>query len=258
MRRVVVSIGMLAILGVMVAPALGATPQNAKGSVGLSGPSQSVWFRAYETTPARGRLSYTNWENPVVKAGTGAWEPNDAFDVVEMYQGAGPFTHSMKVTSMTPTFPMTVLFSGTGSYDPDPSWTETFTGRVRHDVFNIRMKPDDHGAAYGWTWMRVHGTIDANGDVEGTWTDSLGREDDFTIDAAAHEVLHYAVPVMNVAVDGTTATFDYVIPAGILVVDPYPISVKVTDGGSPGAGHDTISFNGSAYPVVSGDLTVSS
>ena len=54
MRRIVVSLGMLAILGVMVAPALGATPQNAKGSVGLSGPSQSVWFSAFETTPANG------------------------------------------------------------------------------------------------------------------------------------------------------------------------------------------------------------
>jgi hypothetical protein len=237
---------------------LGATPQNAKGSVGLSGPSQSVWFRAYETTPARGRLSYTNWEFAVVKAGTGAWAPNGMFAVDEMYQGGGPYTHSMDVTAVTPTFPMTVKIAGTGSYDPDPTWTETFTGRVRHDVFNIRMKPDDGGAKYEWTWMRVHGTIDANGDVAGTWTDSLGREGDFTIDAAAHEVLHYAVPVTNVAVDGTTATFDYVIPAGILTVDPYPITVKVTDGGSPGAGHDTITFNGSAYTIVSGDLTVSS
>jgi hypothetical protein len=258
MRRIVVSLGMLAILGVMVAPALGATPQNAKGSVGLSGPSQSVWFRAYETTPARGRLSYTNWENPVVKAGTGAWEPNGAFDVDEMYQGGGPYTHSMKVTSMTPTFPMTVLFEGTGSFDPDPTWTETFTGRVRHDVFNMRIKPDDGGAKYEWTWMRVHGTIDANGDVEGTWTDSLGREDDFMIDAAANEVLHYSAPVSDVMVDGTTATFDYEIPAGIPTPAAYPVTVKVTDGGSPGAGHDTISFNGSAYTVVSGDLTVSS
>lgn len=256
MRRIVVLFGVLAIVGVIAAPAFGVTPQKATGSVGLSGPSQSVWFRAFETTPAKGHLGYTNWDNPVVKAGTGAWDPNDAFVLAEMYQGGGPYNHSLKVTSVMPTFPMTVKFEGTGSYDPDPSWTETFTGRIRHDVFNIRIKPDDGGAAYGWTWMRANGTIDANGDVEGTWTDSLGREDDFAIMDAAHEVLHYSVPVMDVVVDGNTATFDYVIPAGILTVDPYPITVKVTDGGTPGAGHDTISFNGTAYTIVSGDLTV--
>ncbi len=256
MRRIVVLFGTLAILGVLAAPAFGVTPQKATGSVGLSGPSQSVWFRAIETTPAKGRLSYTNWEHPVVVPGTGAWAPNDTFDVGFMYQGGGPYVHSLEVTSVTPTFPMTVKISGTGSYDPDPSWTETFTGRVRHDVFNIRMKPDDGGAKYGWTWTRVTGTIDANGDVAGTWSDSLDREGDFAIEGAAHEVLHYSVPVKNVVVNASLATFDYVIPAGILTVDPYPITVSVTDGGTPGPGHDTISFNGSAYTIVSGNLEV--
>lgn len=252
MRRTIIGLAVLALMAVAVtANAAGA--EKTTGSVGLSGPTQYVEFNAFETVPVKGHVNYTNFD--LATPGTGAWLPAGTFDVDFFFAGGGPYTHTLTVDSFTPLSPTSVMFSGTGFYVPTPLWTETFTGIVDGTDITLTLVPDDGGALYGWTSTSLVGTIAPDGSIAGTWSDTLGRVDSFEIAGAVHEVFHYVAPVTDVSVTAPTASFTYTIPAGL----PYAgveVTMVVADGGSPGAGNDTIGWFGTNYLIVSGNLTV--
>jgi hypothetical protein len=244
----------------MIATLAGTTAANATtstpkvtGSVALGSPVQYASFDAFASTPVKGSISYTNFE--LAAPGSGVWLPAGTFHVEEMYQGGGPYEHTLTVTGFTPTSPTSLTFSGTGFYAPDPSWTETFTGTVNGSNISMKLVPDDGGAKYGWTSMTLNGTIGAGGVISGMWSDTLGRLDSFTTDVAAHEVFHYVAPMASVSVNGSNATFSFYIPAGVPLAGTL-VTVQVHDGGSSGAAGDTWMHNGGTYPITSGNLTV--
>jgi hypothetical protein len=72
--------------------------------------------------------------------------------------------------------------------------------------------------------------------------------------------LHYTAQVTTVMVNAAlrTATWTYTIPAGFPGLSGIVVTMYVTDGGSPGAGHDTYGHNGTYYPITAGNLVVHS
>jgi hypothetical protein len=231
------------------------------GSIVLATPTQSMTFDAFATSPVKGSVSYTNWEySPTLS--TGVWRPVvGTFEFDPMYQGGGPYPHILTVDSYTPTSPTSVSFSGHGYYQPNPGWTETFTGTVSGTAFNMRLLPDDGGALYGWTYTNVAGTVQSDGSVSGTWSDSLGRVDAFTTSAGTNvQVFHYVAPVTAASVTSPNANFTYTIPVGSDLAGT-SITVYVTDNGTPGTKDSfgyTINPNPTHYNynIVSGNLTV--
>ena len=248
-----------AVLMALALVAFGATATQAKpvpkttGSVELSSPMQYMSFDAFESNPVKGSVRYTNFEYAV--PGTGVWVP----DSFAMGFGVDPSTdvvatYAMTVDSFKPTSPTSVTFQGTGT---GPGWNSTFTGSLSGDDFSLAMTEINAGNPNETYDMTASGTIAADGSVTGTWQDNYGgfRTGTFAIADIGHEVFSYVAPVTTVSVDGSAASFSYAIPTGI----PYAgfvVNVSVSDGGSPGAGNDTLSFGGTTYPIVSGNLTV--
>jgi hypothetical protein len=250
---IVIAIAMLALLSIGSGVQAGTTPKTT-GSVGLSNPTQYISFSAFQSAPVKGSVSYTNFE--VAAEGSGVWVPGDfsmGFAVAPDTTIAG--TYAMTVTSFTPTSPTSVTFAGTG--DCGCGWISTFTGTISGDSFSLSMTEINAGNPAETYAMTASGTISGTGSVAGVWSDNygLGRTGTFAIADIGDEAFHYVAPVETASVTPPTATFSYHIPAGVLYAGTL-VSVSVSDGGSPGAGNDTLGFNGGAYPIVSGNLTV--
>lgn len=222
------------------------------GSIELAGPVQYVSFEAFQSTPVKGNVRYTNFEYAV--PGTGVWVPTDfAMDF-------GGATYAMSVTSFEPMSPTSVKFAGTG--DSGVGWISTFTGMLEGDQFHLWMteiNASDPTETYALT---AHGTITSDGSVAGTWQDNYGsgRTGTFSIASIGHEVFSYVAPVTSVSVSDSAADFTFTIPSGLPFAGTV-VYVHVTDGGSPGAGHDTWSHGTSpgslsSYTIVGGNLTV--
>lgn len=256
---VVVAISALALVLLGGGAAQGGPPADQKvtGSIQMSGPVQYVSFNAFETTPAKGSVNYTNFE--FESAGSGVWVPEDfAMGFAVDPSSAVAATYNMDVASFTPISPTAVRFTGTG--DCGCGWISTFTGVVSGDSFTLEMLQINAGDPNESYPMTASGVIAADGSVSGTWSDYYGgvlRPGTFVIADIGYEAFHYVATVLHADVDGASATFDYVIPSG----NPYAgvlVYVSVTDGGSSGAGADTWAHNGGSYPVVAGNLTVHS
>ena len=144
------------------------------------------------------------------------------------------------MTSWNPTSPTRVVFEGT-SDGPDP-WFGTFKGVIDGSAFSFTMLEMNGIETYT---LNASGTIGTDGSVtNGTWNDNygLGRNGTFAVADAGDEVFSFTTTPTCVDVNPTqrTTTFGYTVPAGPAGPLPFgqPIAVKVTDGGSPGAGND--------------------
>lgn len=259
MRKLLLAAGtVLALLSGVASPAIAGSAEKATGSIVMSGPVQAATFNAFETTPVKGSVTYTNFE--YAAPGSGVWVPTGTFDVgFFLAPYGGPFTHTLTVDGFTPTSPTSLQFWGHGYYYPNPAWTETFTGTITGDQIEFTMVPDDGGALYGWTWTTVTGVIAANGSVSGTWSDDLYRTDVFEIASIGFEAFSYTAPVTWVDVAGSMAAFDFTIPTGVPLAGT-PVHVHVTDGGSPGIfdtwAHGVVGGGTTDYPITAGNLTV--
>jgi hypothetical protein len=69
------------------------------------------------------------------------------------------------------------------------------------------------------------------------------------------QALDYTAPVSGVNVSGNTGSFNSAIPAGHIYAGT-GFHIDVTDGGSPGPGHDTYAQDGTPYSITSGNLVV--
>ena len=123
--------------------------------------------------------------------------------------------------------------------------------------------------------LNASGTIAADGSVTGTWNDNyaLGRTGTFAIADVGDEVFSFtASPTcVQVTPGNHEAKFGFTIPAGAPSdLSGRPVAVRVTDGGSSGAGKDTYQHNFAAgtgscsplggiysdYAITAGNLTV--
>lgn len=253
-HRVLAALAAVMLTAVLMVSAASAAPANFKhatGSVWLSTPTQYVEFNAFDygSTGDRGTVTYTNFE--ALAPGSGAWLPVVGTYALTTALGGAPYYHTMIVDTVTVVTPTNVLFSGTGFYNADPSYTWTVTGSITDATVTFRIVYTGTAAGY---------TFDATGaaaTMSGTAVDSLAQAPlTWTLPATfAHEVLHYTASLTSVTVDATTASFVYTIPAG----NPYSgtvVTMAMTDGGSPGSEHDTFSIFGGAYTITGGNLVV--
>jgi hypothetical protein len=253
-HRVLVALAGLMMTATLMVSAVSAAPPNfnhATGGVWLSAPSQLVEFNAFDYGQAgdRGTISYTNFE--AASPGSGAWLPVAGTYALTTALGGTPYLHTMTVEAVTIISRTNVTFSGTGFYVADPSYTWTVTGSIVDGVVTFHIVYTGTGAGY---------TFDATGaaaTMSGTGTDSLLQTPlTWSLPATfAHEVLSYTAPLTSVNVLETTASFVYTIPVG----NPYSgvvVTMAMTDGGSPGAGHDAFSIFGSPYTIIGGNLVV--
>lgn len=241
------------------------------GSVLMSGasqPTQYATFDAFASNPVKGNFSYTNFDPSAASlgVGSGVWVPTN-FNLgfaVDPSTSVGA-TYAMTTVSFTPTSPTSVMFSGTGAVTPGASWLATFTGTVSSSTFTMAMTEINASNTAETYALFATGLVAPDGSVSGTWYDNygLGRTGTFVIDLIGYEAFHYSVPVAQVtSISGHTAIFSFVIAGTGSVWDGTTIFVKVFDGGTPGAGHDTIGFSVNSggpftnYTISGGNLTV--
>lgn len=259
MKRLLVALTAAGLLAGLVAAPVAAGPPftHVTGSVGLSTPSQYVSFNAFDygDTGDRGTVNYTNFDYPV--AGTGVWNVGGTYTLLVN----GFYAHTMTVTTVTPISTTASLFSGTGVWLGDLSYTWTVTGSVTGSAISFHILYTGTGAGY---WFDAIGTIAPDGSMSGTGTDSLGQTP-LTWSTAAgsvHEVFSYTASVYCAVIGDTDATFGFLIPTGV----PYAgtsVVVTVHDGGTPGTNGDTwghaVGTCGDSvgnYPITSGNLVV--
>jgi hypothetical protein len=261
MRRLVPALITVLATMALVASVAMAAPANfthATGSIGLSGPWQSVSFDAFDygTSGDRGSVTYTNYEYPA--PGSGAWLPVAGAYTLTF---SGSYVHTMTIDTVMVVSPTNVLFSGTGIYNPDPSYTWTITGSIVDGLVSFHILYTG-GPNVGYY---VDGT-GAAATMSGTAVDSNTTSLTWVVSPAfAHEVLHYTASITCATVnrDASTASFGYTIPAGFPGLSGLNIVMSVYDGGSPGTNGDTYGHGvgtcGGAvttYAITSGNLVV--
>lgn len=241
------------------------------GGVELSTPLQYADFSAFQSTPAKGSITYTNFE--YASPGTGVWNWSNTQGTynpvtLDFYMLNAHWLHTMTITSIDATSPNSLQFSATGVFNPNPGYTWTATGTITGSTVNINLLYTglQAGSTYSLTGQiasdgSISGT--ATGANTGTWSSPPGT---------VFEVLAFTSPVTCAIVNDSnspgTATFGYTVPAG-LSIPTWNVLVAVSDGGSPGAGNDTWAHGVAAtfgdcgesigmtnYPVVGGNLVV--
>jgi hypothetical protein len=239
---------------------------TATGNVALSGPIQYESFAAFAgRSRDHGWVDYANFTYP--DPGTRVWNIGGTHPLT-FAVGGSAYQHTINVTTLTPLSAHSTSFSGTGTYNPDPTaYTWTVSGTVNRNAVKFTIVYT--GTADPGYTVSGRGVIAANGSVSGTATDSNRATLTFTMPAgSAFEVLNYTAPVTWAAVyQHHNANFVFTIPkkapaglAGLRII------VKVHDGG-PGHAHDTYAHgactsphNGpvNQYPITSGNITVRS
>lgn len=265
-KAAVVFAATIVVSGLCVGSAAAGAKPAAKttGSVTLAGNTPKyLSYDAFQTSPVKGSVSYTDFDYSTNVAGSGVWAP-EGFN---MGFGVTPdptivATYAQSITSWTPTSATSIAFTGDGA---TTGWLSNFQGTISGSAFSLSMteiNAVDSNETYALT---ATGTVASNGSVTGTWSDNYGsgRTGNFVIDDVGHEVLHYVAPVAHVAVAGQDANFDYVIPNAPSSGDlaGVPVYIHVHDGGSSGAGNDTLDLSTTPtplypYTITSGNLTV--
>ncbi len=266
MRRIIAylaAVAGLATVAFMTPPLAGASATSrpaphAAGSVALSGPIQYVNFSAFAQGRHHGSIDYTNFTSPAGQ--TNVWNISGTHSLVF----AGTYAHTMTVTTVTPRSTSATRFSGTGTYNADPSYTWTVSGTVRWNTVSFSILYTGTNAGYR---VRGHGLIAPDGSVSGTAVDSNRQTLPFTMPAgSAFQVLSYHAAVTCAVIRGHNARFEFTIPAGEPAgLAGLPIVVKVHDGGVPGWKADTYAHgvasswcNGpvTQYQITSGNIVV--
>ncbi len=266
MKRFLAALTVTLLVVSVVASMTAAAPlfHQATGSIGLSSPSQYVSFTAFDygLTGDRGTVNYTNFEYPV--AGTGVWNVGGTYPLVVTLDGSS-YAHTMTVDTVTPISTTATLFSGTGFYNADPSYTWTVNGSVSGSAISFHILYTGTSAGY---FFDAVGTIAADGSMSGRATDSLGQLGLTwaTPAGSVHEVLSYTASVSCAEVVAPNATFWFTIPAGFPGLSGLIVIAKVHDGGTPGTNGDTWAHGVatsactdaavSNYPITSGNLVV--
>jgi len=258
MRKAILTLGAgvaVALTVGLAAPAMASTTPHLTGSVALSGPAQYATFNNIGG-PASGSFSYTNF-TVADTTNSGVWSLQTGTDhqvEIDFGLGDGIYSHHLTVDSLQPTGLNSFTFTGHGNYDPDKSYTWTATGSVSGTTLSMHIVYT--GTQAGYT-LDFTGTVNPDGSVTGTsFSDSMARTLSVSMPAGSlFQALDYTAPVSNVTMGSGTAGFDSAIPAGHI----YPgtgFHISVTDGGSPGAGHDSYYQDGTRYTITSGNLTV--
>lgn len=254
MRKAILTLGagLAAALTVgLAAPAMAGTMPHLTGSVSLSGPAQYATFNNIGG-PNSGSFSYTNFTQP--DPGSGVWSLPSTPVEIDFGLGGGNYPHHLTVDSLQPTGLNSFTFTGHGSFDPDPSYTWTATGSVSGTALSMHIVYT--GTQAGYT-LDFTGTINPDGSVTGTsFSDSLGRTLSVSMPAGSlFQALDYTAPVSGVTFNSASTGFNSAIPAGHVYAGT-GFHIDVTDGGSPGPGHDTYTQDGTGYPITSGNLVV--
>ena len=234
------------------APAMASTPPHLTGSVALSSPAQYATFGNIGG-PGSGSFSYTNF-TVADTAASGVWSLPTTPVEIDFGLGGGNYPHHLTVDSLQPIGLNSFTFTGHGTFDPDPSYTWTATGSVSGTTLSMHIVYT--GTQAGYT-LDFTGTINPDGSVTGTsFSDSLGRTLTVSMPAGSlFQALDYTAPVSKVTVGSGTASFDSAIPAGHVYAGT-GFHISVTDGGSPGTGHDAYYQDGNRYQITGGNLTV--
>jgi len=275
MKRVLFTVavaGACAVIPLATGVAQASPAPKTTGSILMSGganePTQYASFDAFQSNPAKGSISYTNFAPAYATPGTGVWVPtnfNLSFAISPSTNVGAPY--NMTTTSFTPTSPTSVSFAGIGNFSPDSSWRATFTGTVDSSAFTLAMTEINAANPAETYSLHASGTIAPNGSISGpaaTWSDNYagGRTGTFVVDNIGYEAFHYSVPVTDTHVGSTDANYAYTIEGSHSSLDGTSIYVQVHDGGQPGAGHDTWAFSttpGGPYQsqlISGGNLTV--
>lgn len=257
----VLSAATLGVLGIAAAPAMAASTPHITGSFSMSGPAQ------YETinnvsASGSGSLSYTNFEAQDTAA-SGVWSLHigQPIELDFAVNGSGTYPHTMIVDSIQPTGLSSFTFTGHGNYVADPSYHWTATGSVSGSVLALHVVYDTNSTDPGFT-MDISGTINPDGSVtalpinDGVYSRVLTPS---MPAGSAFQAFDFTAPVTSATVGAASGQFSFLIPAGHLYAGS-SVAVAVTDGGSPGPGHDTYAHGfGSPtnpYTITGGNLTV--
>lgn len=259
-----------AALGMAAIPAATATAAPAKeapkatGSVALSDPLQYVTFSAIGSSPAKGSISYTNFEQDSTTV-SGVWDVEHWTHI--NFDGGYAWTLSNVERVATSTTSMTFTADATFA---DPTYTADVSGTLSGS--NITFSFLYTGTAAGST-VTATGTLAADGSMTGSSTvyDS-GSNSSFPLGwsapaGSAEPAFSFTAPVTCVVFPAlNTAIFSAVIPpasGGPAAVLGQDLAVKVVDNGEPGTndtyGHSLGSCTQttfSAYPVTSGNIQV--
>lgn len=244
----------LAVVGGSVAGAGAASAQytpvpTATGSVALAQPIQYASFFVFGGYGQyHGWINYTNFTYPA--AHTNVWNIGGTHALV-FTVGSSQYTHTMNVTTVTPTSTHSTTFSGTGSYTTDPSYTWTVTGTVNWNKVSFSIVYTGTNAGYKVSGL---GWIKPDGSVYGTATDSNNATLQFTMPAgSALQVLSYTAPVRSASIWDHTATFRFTIPKGTPLAG-VRVVVKVHQG-SHGYQSDTWAHGVAGYPLTQYPIT---
>jgi len=209
---------------------------KATGSVALAGPvwnpsAGPIQYSSFYVFGGPGRyhgsIDYANFSQPAFH--TNVWNISKA-NSLTFTLGSDAYTHTMTVTTLTPTSTHSTAFAGSGFYNADKTVTWTITGTVDWNTVSFTI-------AYGNSTYTVSGSglIKPDGSVSGTATAANPTQSlTFTMPShSAFQVLRYTAPVTAAFIWGRNATFWSITPryglpwwlAGRLVM------VKVHDGG---------------------------
>jgi hypothetical protein len=235
------------------APAMASTAPHLTGSVALAGPADQYAALNNIAAPNLGSLSYTNF-NVADSAASGVWSLPKASPVEIDFGLGGNYPHHMTVASIQPTGLGSFTFTAHGSYDPDQSYTWDATGSVSDTALSLHLVYTGSNAGYS---VDASGTIAGDGSVSGSATSSAGQNLTMAMGPGSlFQALSFTAPVSDVSFGTGSAHFASAIPAGHTYAGT-PFTEDVTDGGSPGAGHDTWTQNpAGASTITGGNLTI--
>jgi hypothetical protein len=253
--------------GVATAGAASAHPfpvPKAAGSVALAHPAQYVSFNVQAGHGRHhGWIDYANFMYKAPFAHTNVWNIGGTHPLV-FTVGSSTYAHTMYVTSVTPVSTTATSFSGTGTYNADPShYTWKVSGTV--NKANVSFSILYTGTANPGYTLTANGVIAPNGSVSGTATDSNNLTLPFTMPAgSAFQVLRFQAPVTWATIGRHNATFGFTVPRMPVRLAGLHMIAKVHDGG-PGFRFDTyaqgVAFWGHfgrviQYPITSGNIFV--
>ena len=237
---------------------------KAAGSIALAHPSQYVSFKAQAGHGRyHGWIDYANFMYKAPFAHTNVWNIGGTHQLV-FTVGTTTYAHTMQVAPVTPVSTTATTFSGTGTYNADPShytWTVSGTVNKEHVSFTITYT----GTADPGYSLTATGVIARDGSVSGTATDSNKLTMPFTMPGgSAFQVLRFQAPVTWAWIGRHDAIFGFTVPKMPVRLAGLHMIAKVHDGG-PGFKFDTyaqgVAFWGHfgkvhPYTITSGNIRV--